>query len=243
MLTFLLNIFSPPRHLILLLAAGWIGIIFAEQRAERHNISKQDLNDIAFYGTLALVIGGRISFVLQNLSVFIKSPLEIFSLTLDLFDLAGGLAAAVIVGLVYGQRQNLKLWSTLDALTPFFSIFAIGLGLSHLAAGTFYGKETTLPFGIYFWNATRHPTQIYETLAALLTLVLISRFKGNPIPGMLFLAFVSLTAFWQIIIQSFRADGTLIFNGIHQAQVGAWFVLVICFILLELRLKEGSQHG
>jgi phosphatidylglycerol:prolipoprotein diacylglycerol transferase len=232
------DLFSPPRHMILLVIAAWIGLALAEKRAERYNVSKEDLNNITFYGLIALITGGRIFFVLQNFSAFAKSPLGIFSINPDLFDPLGGLAAAGIISFTYGQCRNLKLWSTLDALTPFFSILAIGLGLSYLAAGTFFGRETDLPFGIDLWNATRHPTQIYETLAALLTFGLIWLRKENPTSGFLFLTFTALTAFSQIIIQTFRANVTLIFAGINQAQMAAWIILAACFILFEVRLKE-----
>jgi phosphatidylglycerol:prolipoprotein diacylglycerol transferase len=237
MLALFRNLFSPPRHMILLVAATWIGLNLAEKRAAHYDVSREDLNNITFYSLIALIIGGRISFVLQNLSAFIKSPFGIFSINPDLFDPIGGLAAAVIVSLVYGQRRGLKFWSTLDALTPLFSVLSIGLGLSHLAAGTFFGKESSLPFAIDLWNATRHPTQIYETLAALLTFGLIWLRKENPTSGFLFLTFAALTAFSQIIIQSFRADATLIFAGINPTQAAAWIILAACFILFEVRLN------
>lgn len=224
--------------MILLILAAWIGLTLSEKHAERYHISKDDLNNITFYGLMALIIGGRVSFVLQNISAFIKSPLGVFSINPDLFDTPGALAAAVITMLVYGQRKNLRLWNTLDALTPFFATLAVGLGLSHLGAGTAFGKETSLPIGIDLWNATRHPTQIYETLASLLTLILIWRAKPNLRPGILFLLFSALTTFAQIIIQTFRADATLIFNGINLSQVIAWVILAACFVLFELRLKD-----
>jgi phosphatidylglycerol:prolipoprotein diacylglycerol transferase len=238
MLTLFRDLFAPPRHMLLLITATWIGLTLAEKRAARHNVSKDELNNITFYGLLAFVIGGRISFVLQNLPAFLKSPLGIVSINLDLFDSFGAVAAALITMLVYGQRKNLVLWNTLDALTPFFAALAVGLGLAHLAAGTAFGKETDLPFGIELWNATRHPTQIYETLAALLTLGFIWLRKQDQHPGMLFLTCAALTAFSQIVIQAFRADVVLIFNGVNRAQVIAWMLLAICFIFFEARLKE-----
>jgi phosphatidylglycerol:prolipoprotein diacylglycerol transferase len=241
MLTLFRNLFSPPRHMILLVAAAWIGLIFAEKRAERQGVSKNDLTNITFYAFIAFILGGRISFVLQNLPSFIKSPIGIISINPDIFDLLGAAAAAFIIALIYGQRRKLLFWSTLDALTPFFAILAIGIGLSHLAAGTSFGEETTLAWGIDLWSATRHPTQIYETLASLLTFGLVWFQKQNPRPGILFLTFAALTAASQLFIQAFHGDNTLMSNGLRQEQVIAWVILVICFALLEYRFGSKSH--
>ncbi len=227
--------------MILLIIAAWIGLTLAEKRAERHGISKDDLNNVTFYSLIAFILGGRISFVLQNIPAFIKSPLGIISINPDIFDLFGAAAAAFIVAFIYGQWRNLLFWNTLDALTPFFAILSIGLGLSYLAAGTAFGKETDLSWGINLWNATRHPTQIYETLASFLTFGLIWFQKQNPRPGILFLTYAALTAASQLFIQAFRGDSVLILNGLRQEQIIAWVALVICFVLFELRFEHYTQ--
>lgn len=224
--------------MILLVVAAWVGLALAEKRAECHGISKEKLNNIIYYGLIAFVIGGRISFVLQNTPAFLKSPLGIFSINPDMFDPLGAAAAAIIAAIIYGQRSGLVFWNTLDALTPFFAVLAIGSGLSHLAAGTAFGKATELSWGIPLWNATRHPTQIYETLASLLIFSLLWLKKQTPRPGILFLTFAALTAGSQLLIQAFRGDSTLIFNGLRQEQVIAWMALAVIFILFESRLKE-----
>jgi len=242
MITLFRNFFSPPRHMILLLLATWIGLNVAERRTERYGVSKDDLNNLTYYGLIAFVIGGRLSFVLQNLPAFIKSPLGIISINPDIFDSFGALAVAFIVAFIYGQRQKLQLWNTLDALTPYFAILSIGIGLSHLAAGTAFGMETDAAWGINLWNATRHPTQIYETAASLLVFGLIWFQKQNPHPGILFLSYTALTAAAQLFIQAFRGDSTLIFNGLRQGQIIAWIALVIIFILFEYRLKENHER-
>ena len=241
MLNLFRNLFAPPRHMILLIIAAWIGLSLAEKRAERYGISKGDLNGLLFNGIIAFVIGGRISFVLQNLPTFLKSPIGIISINPDIFDALGAIAVAIIVALVYGQRHKLLFWNTLDALTPFFAIIAIALGLSHLAAGTAFGKETNLFWGIDLWNANRHPTQIYETLASLLIFYLLWRKKHDPRPGLLFLTFASLTAAAQLFLQAFRGDSTLIFLNMQQGQVTAWITLLMCFVLFELRFSQLVQ--
>jgi phosphatidylglycerol:prolipoprotein diacylglycerol transferase len=243
MLTLFRNLFSPPRHMILLVAAAWIGLTFAEKRAERYGISKDELNNITFYGLLAFIVGGRLSFVLQNISIFLKSPTGIISINPDIFDPIGAIAVAVMVALIYGQHRNLPLWPTLDALTPFFAILFIGIGLSHLAAGTAFGKETDLLWGIDLWNATRHPTQIYETLASLLIFGLLWFQKQNPRPGILFLTFVSLTAASRLFTEAFRGDNAFIFNNLNQNQVMAWVILAASFLFLEFRFTQIKSVG
>ena len=144
------SLFTPPRHIILLVVAIWIGITLAEKRTERHGVSKEQINNIAYYSLFGYILGGRVLFALENTSAFIQSPLSLFSINIDLFDPIGALVIAVLVGFIYGQRQKLPFWGTLDSLTPFFATLAIGLSLSHLAAGTAFGSPTTLPWGIEF---------------------------------------------------------------------------------------------
>lgn len=235
------NLFAPPRHMILLVIATWVGLTLAERRTERYGISKEDLNNLTFYGLIAFVIGGRLSYVLQNISAFTKSPIGIISINPDLFDPVGAIAVAFIVIYTYGQRKGFALWSIFDALTLFFAVTAIGLGLSHLAAGTAFGLPTEQPWGIDLWNATRHPTQIYETLASSLTLSLLWLFKPSPRPGVTFLLFAALTALSQLILQAFRANYNILL-GFRQEQILAWLVLLACFILLESRLESAKKQ-
>jgi len=46
MLNLFRNLLAPPRHLILLVIAAWLGLSLAEKRSERHGISKDTLNNI-----------------------------------------------------------------------------------------------------------------------------------------------------------------------------------------------------
>jgi phosphatidylglycerol:prolipoprotein diacylglycerol transferase len=237
MLTLFQNLFSPPRHLILLIITAWIGLALAEKRVERHAFTKDKLSNLVSSLIAAFILGGRISFVLQNLPTFIKSPISMVSINADLFDLIGASATAFIAIVIYIQRNRVSPWKTLDALTPFFAILSIGLGLTHLAAGTAFGKETDLFWGINLWNAKRHPTQIYEIIASSLIFIQLWFYQQSSRPGILFLTFAGLTAGSQLFIQGFRGDSTFINNGIREGQAAAWAALIVIFVLLEKRLK------
>lgn len=233
MISIFRSLFAPPRHLIPILLAVWLGLALAERRAERNKIARDAISNLIYYSLFGYILGGRILYVLANFQVFVLSPLSIFSLNLDLFDPYAGLASAVIVGFVYGSRQKLSLWSTLDALTPFFSLFAIGLSLSHFAAGTAFGSPTELPWGIELWNATRHPTQLYELTMSLLIFSIIWFRKSDAPSGFSFLLFAALMAGARLFLEAFRGDSTLMFGGLRLAQVLAWIVLAITLLVRE----------
>lgn len=236
------SLFAPPRHLILMLAALWLGLSLAEKRAERHNVSKEALNNIVYYSVFGYVVGGRLLFVLANLSAFGESPLNVFSINPDLFDGTGALIASVLVGFIYGQRQKLSLWSTLDASTPLFATLAIGLSLSHLAAGTAFGTPTDLPWGIELWNATRHPSQIYALIASLIIFAAVWFGRTDTPPGSVFLLFAALTSGSHLFLEAFRADSTLILGGVRPGQVIAWLLLAFALFASEsIRRGEGAD--
>jgi len=233
-------LFAPPRHFILIVAALWIGLALAEKRTERHGVSKDQLNNMAFYSLFGYIIGGRLLFALANISAFMQSPLSIFSPNPDLFDPTSGLLTAILVGFIYGQRQRLQLWGTLDALTPIFAMLAIGLSLAHLAAGTAFGSPTTLPWGIDLWNATRHPSQVYELIASLVIFGWVWFRKSDSPNGILFLNFVALTAGVRLFLEAFRGDSTLIFGEFRLAQIATWGILLAALFASE-SVRRQSQ--
>jgi phosphatidylglycerol:prolipoprotein diacylglycerol transferase len=237
-ITLFRSLFAPPRHLILLLAALWVGLALAEKRAERHTISKDALNNLVYYSLFGYILGGRLLYALSNYSAFAQSPVSIFSLNLDLFDPAAALVVAIMVGLIYGSRSKLLFWSSLDALTPLLACLAIGLSLSYLAAGTAFGSPTDLPWGIELWNAKRHPTQIYELIASLFIFGWIWFRKTDSPAGSAFLIFAALTAGARLFLEAFRGDSTLIFGEMRLGQVIAWIVLAATLFANELLHRE-----
>ena len=51
------SIFAPPRHLILLLAAVWIGLTLAERRGEQHDVSKEHLSNLVYFSLVGYILG------------------------------------------------------------------------------------------------------------------------------------------------------------------------------------------
>jgi phosphatidylglycerol---prolipoprotein diacylglyceryl transferase len=227
--------------MILVLAAIWIGLYLAEKRSARYNIENNDLNNIIFFPLIGYLLGGRLLYALENLPAVMQNPASLVSLSMGLFDAFGGMAVALIVALIYGQRKKLPFWSTLDALTPFFAVFSLGLGLAHLASGDAFGKETDMPWGMELWGALRHPTQIYEIIASLLVLGLLWFQKTSPRPGIHFLTFAALASASRLFLEAFRGDSTLILGGLRVAQITAWVLLALSLFFLERQSKNPTD--
>jgi phosphatidylglycerol:prolipoprotein diacylglycerol transferase len=233
MLVIFRSFFAPPRDLILVMATLWLGLVFAEKRADRYKINISDLNDLVWTFLFAYVLGGRIFFIVEHIPAFTQSPISLISININLFDNFGGWIAGILAGLVYGQRRRLSFWPVLDALTVLFSWLALGLGFSHLASGAAFGQETNLPWAMYLWGAQRQPTQFYEIGASLMIVGLIGARKPNSRPGSDFLYFVALISLSRLVIEAYRGDSTLILGGLRLAQILAWMVLSISLIGLE----------
>jgi prolipoprotein diacylglyceryltransferase len=228
--------------MILLILALWAGLALAERRAERHGVTRANLSNLVFYALLAYVVGGRAAFVLGHLSAFSSSPLDVFSLSPSVFDTPGALAAGLIVGATYAYRQGLSPWPLLDALTPALAVLAVGLGLSNLAADAAFGQLTDVPWGIATGGQTRHPAQLYESIAALLVLVLIWFRRCGARPRATIQKLSARTAaarvfLGRLFLEAFRGDSAFLPGGIRVAQLIAWFALLLCVLAYELHAR------
>jgi prolipoprotein diacylglyceryltransferase len=213
---------------LILLLGVWIGLSIAERHANRRGVNPNLLYNLAFIGLIAGLIGARLTYVVRFPAAFSASPASLISINPGLLDPLGGIAFGVLGGSIYGQRKNLSLWPTLDALTPTFATMAIAIRLSTLAAGSAFGSPTNLPWGIDLWGERRHPSQIYAMIAAVLILRALwpgkERFPAQP-PGLIFITFIALTAGARLFLEGFRGDSLLLPNGIRSVQVIAWIIL------------------
>jgi phosphatidylglycerol---prolipoprotein diacylglyceryl transferase len=223
---------------LLLLLGFYFGLSLAERRLTKGGPTSDQLYTLTFISVFAGILAARLSFAAQNFNIFRESPLIIFSLDTSLLDPFGGTAVALIGMLIYGQRKKLSFWLTLDSFTPLLAVFAVFLGLAHTTSGAAYGAPTSLPWGIDLWGAKRHLSQVYETLAALLILVLFwPRFGREDAPGNVFLLFIMASAGTRLVLEAWRGDSIIIVGGVRLAQVIAWLVIALGFWLLERKAR------
>jgi phosphatidylglycerol:prolipoprotein diacylglycerol transferase len=234
--------FALPLPELLLIMGVWLATLTLDKEASRRNLTANTLNNLVMIGLLAGIVGARLGYVLRHLDIYTDSLLDMFALNAHALSLGDGLLFGSLAALIYAQRKALSLWPTLDALTPGLALFAVFVGLSHLASGDAYGAPTSLPWSLEIWGAERHPSQIYEIVAALLVFWVIHRIRLAPaFPGFLILSFTALSAASRVFLEAFRGDSEIVFNGLRSMQLAGLFVLLLGLIGLHLRARDNAK--
>lgn len=237
-----LNIFGaaiafPP---LIILLGLWLGAALADKHAPKTRFANEVIFNLIFAAFAAYLIGGRLGYAAQNPSAFSQDPVSLISRNFGLFDPLSGAAVALIAILILGQRKQLKLLPTLDALTPAFAVFMLAFPLANFASGNAYGAPSQLPWAIELWGMARHPVQLYEAAAAGWVLWLVWPGKQQaPIDGLGFFQFLAYSALARLFFEAFRGSSPTLFFDLRLAQVVAWGILAASLWALH-RLKQSS---
>jgi phosphatidylglycerol:prolipoprotein diacylglycerol transferase len=238
-----LNFFGmalPVPQLLILL-----GIYLALGQIERHTPtfkeSADDLYNLTFITLIAGLLGARASFAMLHPSAFAGNLLNLFSLNPGLLDAWGGLLVGLVAGIVYGQRKQLKSWTTLDALTPGFLVFLLFVPLANLASGDGYGASAQLPWSIQLWGSQRHPVQLYEFFGGLM--ILIYLFPGRRIysqDGLYFSSFLIISSAARLIFEGFHGDSTTAIWQFRDIQLISFGVLALALWLYARQQRPAN---
>lgn len=169
------------------LSVRWYGLLFAtgflfgyyqvERMFKFENIELKWLESLFIYMIVATIIGARLGHVIfYGWDYYSQHPLEILKVW------HGGLAShggtlGIFIALIFWSRKISKrhvLW-VIDRVVVPTALVAAMIRTGNLMNSEIYGVQTSLPWGFIFERngetVAKHPTQIYEALAYLLTYV------------------------------------------------------------------------
>jgi phosphatidylglycerol:prolipoprotein diacylglycerol transferase len=196
-------------------AAFLLGMSWTMREARYRGLNPKLVSDLGFYLILGGILGARLLYVLINPRYFLEHPLEIFMFWKGGLVFLGGAIVGAICGYVFLRKRNQPLWPWLDAVAPGLALGQAVGRLGCFAAGCCYGTKCTLPWAVTFTHPDSlaplyvplHPTQIYHSLAGLVTFIFLlvakKRLKGS---GQLMGLFLILYAFFRFSIEFFRGD-------------------------------------
>jgi phosphatidylglycerol:prolipoprotein diacylglycerol transferase len=228
---------------LFLIAGIWVALNLVEREAVERRLSSGEISNLVLVGLIAGIIGARVWYALRFLNVYMENPVSLFSLNPSTLASQEGILTGVLAAIVYARRKLMPLWPTLDALTPGLAALGIALGLSHLASGDAFGAPSRLPWAIDLWGELRHPSQIYEIMAAILILWLVWRMKRwDTFNGFLFLSWLGLVALSRLILEITRGDSVIVFGSLRSAQVVSLGVLLLAMMGLHVLGRKQKEN-
>lgn len=206
----------PIRSYGLAMALAFIvGIWLARRRARVAGLNPDTIIDMAFFVIIASVAGARAAYVIVHWQGFAGDPAAMLRIWDGGLALYGGLAAGFLAGLLFFRARRLNPWAGADLVAP---SLAVGIAIGRFGCfmnGCCFGKPCELPWAVsfhpdsvaaYYFGSTRlHPTQIYESLAALAVaaiLLLVERRK--PFDGFLIWLLAILVAVYRFAVDPIR---------------------------------------
>ena len=187
--------------------------------------------DLAWnWGIITAVAGliiGRLAYAARYPAAYLEAPLSLFSPRLAGFMPEAFVIGGLLVGYLFLRWRRVPLARFVDGMTPGLVVGWAFYALANFLAGDAYGTPTHVPWAVEMWGAPRHPTQLYEMMAALITLLWI---LARPVPrgegrwGWRLLLGYSLS---RLIIEGFRADSVLLPGGIRAYQMVALLLALV----------------
>ena len=128
-------------------------------------MARRHVDDIVFYMTLGIILGGRIGYVLFYKPEILANPLDVFKLWEGGMSFHGGLLG-VLVGLFLFVRRHKLDWLRVHDYVALCVPFGLFFGrIANFVNGELWGRPTTVPWANVFPHAgpePRQPSQLYE---------------------------------------------------------------------------------
>ncbi len=128
-------------------------------------MARRHADDMIFYATLGIIIGGRLAYVLFYQPEILAHPLDILKLWNGGMSFHGGVIG-VTAAIIWMSRKEglnwLRVHDYIACCVPFGLFFG---RLANFVNGELWGKETDVAWAIIFPTGgpvPRHPSQLYE---------------------------------------------------------------------------------
>ncbi|MDQ7032427.1 MAG: prolipoprotein diacylglyceryl transferase [Desulfonauticus sp.] len=230
-------------------SAVLLALAITSREAKKRGLNHVLTSELGFYVLVGGFIGARLFYILICWDYFLKHPLEMFMFWKGGLVFLGGAIGGAISSFWFFKRYQQPFWPWADCVAPGIAMGQAVGRMGCLCAGCCYGKPTTVPWAITFTNPKSlaplyvplHPTQIYHSLAGLITFIILMLARKKLNTGQMFGLFLVLYAIFRFNIEFFRGDYRGWIGPLSATQVVAFFVFWIGLIILWHRRK--SRRG
>jgi phosphatidylglycerol:prolipoprotein diacylglycerol transferase len=245
---------------VLLALSFLAALLVAARLGSRDGLPRERIYDLGLWMLLAGLVGSKLLMFITE-PEYRLHPGNLFSL--DFLRSGGvwygGFLGGIFAGWFLMRRYKLPFWKTADAFAPGV---ALGQAIGRqgcFAAGCCWGKPTTLPWGVQFTplghevtgvpiDTHLHPTQLYESFAALIIFgLLIWLHKRKKFSGQVLLVYAVLYGALRFTVEFWRDDprgdilGLTTATGLSTSQMISLLVGITGLVFLIIRWRRASQ--
>jgi phosphatidylglycerol:prolipoprotein diacylglycerol transferase len=233
-----------PTGKLMLLVGFWLAVHVAEALAKRRGGDGAGITNALLLGAGVGLLGARLSYVVQHLAAYVRTPMALFVFSNQGLSWIEGLLIGLLAIFVVLRRKRIALGDAADALVPALAVFWGIAGFGAFLSGDAYGQPTTVAWGVFLWNDYRHPVQLYELMAGgLVFMVLGILAPRTPYPGWIALVGLALLGIARLFIEGFRGDPATTVDGLRVAQLWAFGLTLLALwglYYLQRRVEDGA---
>jgi phosphatidylglycerol---prolipoprotein diacylglyceryl transferase len=217
-------------------------------------MSRKHADDMVLLGTLGIIIGGRIGYILFYQPALLANPLNVFKLWEGGMSLHGGTLGTIFAIWWMTRRQKLSFLRVCDYIACCIPFGLFLVRLANFANGELWGLPTDVSWAVIFPDADeqpRHPSQLYEAVFEGLAMAAILwplfwRTTVRYWPGFLFGMSALIYGTARFCIEFFREpDSQLVWLAEQSGlSMGQWLTLPMIFggLYLVMTAKARRQR-
>ncbi len=240
---------------VLLALGAALGMLLYTRLARSAGQDPDRAMSLALWLLVSGLVGSRLMFVALEPHQFAAAPWRVLAIWEGGLVFYGGLAGALIVGIILTRRWKLPVLTLMDCVAPGLALAQAVGRLGCFAAGCCHGLPwpggwcaVTFndPNTLAIRGVELHPAQLYTSAALLLiTGLLLLLWRRRSFAGQIFFTYGFLHGIARVIIETFRGD----WRG--EPLLGltptAWFALGLAVFsagaLVYLRKRHAGKQG
>ncbi|RTL19265.1 MAG: prolipoprotein diacylglyceryl transferase [Burkholderiales bacterium] len=150
--------------------------------------TKQDVDDVLFYGVLGVVLGGRLGYCLfYKPDYYVSHLTEVLAVWKGGMSFHGGLLGVLLGLFLFARRRGRGFFEVSDLIAPCVPTGIVSVRLGNFVNGELWGRQapSDLPWAMIFPQANdpvgfaRHPSQLYQAAGEGLLLFIILWFYAR----------------------------------------------------------------
>lgn len=221
-------------------------------------ISLKQYESAFLWFVIGVVLGARLGYVLfydPNTLYYLAHPWQIFNpvnngefVGISGLSYHGAIVGLFVALLLFTRKEKIKLWSMLD-----LTAVAGSAGYFFGRIGNFFnaelvGRETTVPWGVFYDGVLRHPSAIYEAFLEgfLVFLVLFFLYQKRKFTGQMALLYIMLYTTARFIAEFWRQPdsqlGFIAFEWLTMGQLLSAVMFLAALAYYKVREKNAQNR-